>query len=196
MAAYNEEDAIAGVLEALPTELCGHGVTPIVVVDGGTDDTAEVVERAGHVAVRHEINRGQGDALRTGFALALERKAAIVVTMDADGQHRPEDLPRLLEPLLADEADYVQGSRYLGEYDDAGGARDLGIRFFTRVVNLASGAGVTDCTNGFRAIRGRGARAAPAGGAALLGVRADHRVGAPRAAHPRGLGAHPVADPR
>jgi glycosyltransferase involved in cell wall biosynthesis len=154
IAAYNEEDAIVGVLEALPTELDGHRVTPIVVVDGGTDDTAGVVEEAGHLAVRHELNRGQGDALRTGFALALERKAAIVVTMDADGQHRPEDLPRLLAPVLADEADYVQGSRYLGEYDDAGSARDLGIRSFTRLINLASGAGITDCTNGFRAIRG------------------------------------------
>lgn len=154
IAAYNEEDAIAGVLDGLPTELHGHGVTPIVVVDGGTDDTADVVERAGHLAVRHEINRGQGDALRTGFALAIERKAAIVVTMDADGQHRPEDLPRLLAPVLTDGADYVQGSRYLGEYDDAGGARDLGIRGFTKLINVASGAGITDCTNGFRAIRG------------------------------------------
>jgi glycosyltransferase involved in cell wall biosynthesis len=154
IAAFNEEEAIAGVLEALPTELYGRRVTPIVVVDGGTDDTAEVVERHGGVTVRHETNRGQGDALRTGFALALERKSEIVMTMDADGQHRPDDLPRLLDPVIADDADYVQGSRYLGAYDDAGGARDLGIRFFTLLVNAASGAGITDCTNGFRAIRG------------------------------------------
>jgi glycosyltransferase involved in cell wall biosynthesis len=154
IAAYNEEEAIAGVLAALPTELCGHGVTPIVVVDGGTDDTAGVVSRAGHIAVSHELNRGQGDALRTGFALALERGASIVVTMDADGQHRPEELPRLIEPILSGEADYVQGSRYLGAYDDSGGARDLGIRAFTTLINSTSGAGVTDCTNGFRAIRG------------------------------------------
>lgn len=154
IAALDEEEAIAAVLDALPTELYGHRVTPIVVVDGGTDDTAGVVVAAGHVALRHEINRGQGDALRTGFALALERKAAIVMTMDADGQHRPEDLPQLLEPILADEADYVQGSRYLGVYDDAGGARDLGIRGFTQLINVTSGANITDCTNGFRAIRG------------------------------------------
>ncbi len=154
IAALDEEEAIAAVLDALPSELYGHRVTPIVVVDGGNDDTAGVVVTAGHVALRHEINRGQGDALRTGFALALERKAAIVMTMDADGQHRPEDLPQLLEPILADEADYVQGSRYLGAYDDAGGARDLGIRGFTQLINVASGANITDCTNGFRAIRG------------------------------------------
>lgn len=154
MAAYNEADAIGPVLDALPTELLGHPVTPIVVVDGGTDDTADVVERAGYSVIRHETNRGQGDALVTGFALALERGAAVVVTMDADGQHRPEDLPRLLEPVLTGQADYVQGSRYLGEYDDSGGARDAGIRFFTTVINATSGAGITDCTNGFRAIRG------------------------------------------
>ena len=154
IAALDEEDAIGAVLDALPRELYGHQVAPIVVVDGGSDDTAGVVERAGYTALRHEVNRGQGDALVTGFALATERKAAIVVTMDADGQHQPDELPKLLEPLLADEADYVQGSRYLGEYDDAGSARDVGIRFFTAVVNGTSGAGVTDCTNGFRAIRG------------------------------------------
>jgi glycosyltransferase involved in cell wall biosynthesis len=154
IAAYNEADAVGPVLDALPDEVLGHGVTPIVVVDGGTDGTADVVERAGHVAVRHETNRGQGDALVTGFALALERGAAVVVTMDADGQHRAEDLPRLLEPVLAGEADYVQGSRYLGTYDDSGGARDAGIRLFTAVINATSGAGITDCTNGFRAIRG------------------------------------------
>jgi glycosyltransferase involved in cell wall biosynthesis len=154
IAALDEEDAIGAVLDDLPRELCGHRVTPIVVVDGGTDDTAGVVQRAGYTALRHEVNRGQGDALVTGFTLALERKAAIVVTMDADGQHQPGELPQLIEPILAGDADYVQGSRYLGEYDDAGGARDVGIRAFTALVNVASGAGVTDCTNGFRAIRG------------------------------------------
>jgi glycosyltransferase involved in cell wall biosynthesis len=154
IAALDEEDAIGAVLDDLPREIGGYRVAPIVVVDGGTDDTAGVVQRAGYTAVRHEINRGQGDALVTGFALAIERKAAIVVTMDADGQHEPSELPRLLEPIFADDADYVQGSRYLGEYDDAGGARDVGIRAFTMLVNGASGAGITDCTNGFRAIRG------------------------------------------
>ena len=77
------------------------------------------------------------------------------MTMDADGQHRPEEMATLLAPILAGEADYVQGSRYLGAYDDAGGLHaTLGIRSFTRLINLASGAGVTDCTNGYRAIRG------------------------------------------
>jgi hypothetical protein len=73
--------------------------------------------------------------------------------MDADGQHRPDEIPRLVEPVLAGRADYVQGSRYTGRYDDAGGARDTGVRGFTWLINRVSGAGITDCTNGFRAIR-------------------------------------------
>jgi glycosyltransferase involved in cell wall biosynthesis len=74
--------------------------------------------------------------------------------MDADGQHDPAELPALVGPVVAGDADYVQGSRFLGTYDDAGGARDLGIRGFTRLIRLVSGTPITDCTNGFRAIDG------------------------------------------
>jgi glycosyltransferase involved in cell wall biosynthesis len=151
--AYNEAEAIVDVLRALPEELAGHRVEPVAVVDGGTDGTAAAARAAGFVTLEHPVNRGQGEALRTGFAYAQRRGARIVMTMDADGQHRPEDMPALVAPIVAGEADYVQGSRFLGQYDDAGGARDLGIRGFTRVINTVSGAGLTDCTNGFRAIR-------------------------------------------
>lgn len=151
--AYNEAEAIVGVLAELPRELLGHCVEPVVVVDGGTDGTADVARAAGFTTLVHPVNRGQGDALRTGFAYAQRRGAAIVMTMDADGQHRPEDMASLVEPIVAGEADYVQGSRFLGAYDDAGSARDVGIRCFTGLINLVSRAGQTDCTNGFRAIR-------------------------------------------
>ena len=76
--------------------------------------------------------------------------------MDADGQHDPAELPDLVGPVLADEADYVQGSRFLGEYDDAGGARHLGIMGFTALINMLAGTEVTDCTNGYRAIAASG----------------------------------------
>ena len=101
IAAYNEEDAIAGVLDALPTELCGHGVTPIVVVDGGTDDTAGVVTRAGYIAVQPRAqSRARAMRCAPGSRSRSNAGASIVVTMDADGQHRPEELPRLIGPIL------------------------------------------------------------------------------------------------
>jgi hypothetical protein len=74
--------------------------------------------------------------------------------MDADGQHDPAELPDLVGPVVAGSADYVQGSRFLGTYDDAGGARDLGIRGFTQLIRILTRTSITDCTNGFRAIDG------------------------------------------
>jgi hypothetical protein len=76
--------------------------------------------------------------------------------MDADGQHDPAALSALVEPVLAGEADYVQGSRFLGDYDDAGGMRHAGIKGFTTLINTLGRTRVTDCTNGYRAIRGSG----------------------------------------
>ena len=188
--AYNEADGILEVLAELPTELAGYDVRTVVVVDGGTDGTEQVVRDAGFTTLAHEINRGQGDALRTGFRCAVRLGASIVMTMDADGQHRPDQMIELVKPIVAGEADYVQGSRFLGVYDDAGGARDVGIRGFTFLINAVSGAGITDCTNGFRAIRGVRAGASAPRGAAFLRARADHRVGAQRGLRIREVPVH------
>ena len=157
MAAYNEAGSIGPLLASLPEQVCGLRVCPVVVDDGSTDQTAELAREAGSVVGTHRSNLGQGDALRTGFAMAQRLDARVVVTMDADGQHDPSELPALVGPIVAGDADYVQGSRFLGTYDDAGGARDLGIRGFTQLIRLLTGTEITDCTNGFRAIDGAGA---------------------------------------
>lgn len=154
--AYNEEKAIRGVLAELPKELLGYRVEPVVVVDGGEDDTESVARKEGHLVATHMVNRGQGDALRTGFEIAFSRKADIVMTMDADGQHQAADMEALVRPIVEGQADYVMGSRFLGQYEDAGGWRHLGILFFNRVIHLLAGVKITDCTNGFRAIRAEG----------------------------------------
>lgn len=153
MAALNEADSIVGVLTALPHSLGGLAVRTIVVDDGSVDDTAALASRTGAIVARHQRNLGQGDGLRTGFALALLLGADVIVTMDADGQHDPAELSELVKPVVTDDADYVQGSRFLGRYDDAGGARHAGIKGFTALINALAGSRVTDCTNGFRAIR-------------------------------------------
>ncbi|MBK8047789.1 MAG: DUF2304 family protein [Anaerolineales bacterium] len=154
--AYNEEDAIGGVLRTMPKDLYGYVVHPVVVVDGATDNTAEVVRRENYLVAPHIVNRGQGDALRTGFEISLGQGADIVMTMDADGQHRVEDMPKLVKPIIDNQADYVMGSRFKGEYEDRGGARHLGILGFTWLINLLGKVDITDCTNGFRAIRADG----------------------------------------
>ena len=133
IAAYNEAGSIGPVLEALPRTICGLRVCPVVIDDGSADETAKEARAAGAVVGSHGRNLGQGDALRTGFELARHLGARVVVTMDADGQHDPAELPDLVGPVAGGDADYVQGSRFLGAYDDAGGARDIGIRGFTRL---------------------------------------------------------------
>jgi glycosyltransferase involved in cell wall biosynthesis len=154
MAAYNESGSVGPVVASLPPTVCGLRVVPVVIDDGSADDTADEARRAGALVGSHRRNLGQGDALRTGFAAAQRLRSTVVVTMDADGQHDPAELPDLVGPVVAGEADYVQGSRFLGRYDDAGGARDLGIRGFTRLITLLTRTDITDCTNGYRAIDG------------------------------------------
>lgn len=156
LAAYNEAATIEQVLASLPERIHDHCVEPIVVSDGSTDGTAAVASQTGVTVVEHPLNQGQGGALKTGFNLAIERGTDIVVTMDADGQHPAEELDNLIGPIVADEADYVFGSRYKGANRSGNGAvRRYGIAFFSVVISILTDTTITDCTNGFRAIRAR-----------------------------------------
>ncbi|MGQ3413772.1 DUF2304 family protein [Natrinema sp. LN54] len=153
--AYNEGDTISTVVSSLPDSVRGYEVQPLVVSDGSADETATNAAENGAMVVEHPINQGQGGALKTGFEIALENEAAIVVTLDGDGQHPPDELERLVAPIVDDEADYVMGSRYLGvDRSGNGVVRRTGIRFFTGVINVLMNTSITDCTNGYRAIRG------------------------------------------
>ena len=155
MSALDEAGSIVDVLASLPDTVCGLALLPLVVDAGSSDGTAEKAAAAGALVARHPRNLGQGEGLRTGFAVATALGADVVVTMDADGQHDPAELPDLVGPVVRDEADYVQGSRFLGRYDDAGGARHAGIKGFTTLINLLARTRITDCTNGYRAVRVR-----------------------------------------
>jgi glycosyltransferase involved in cell wall biosynthesis len=153
IAARNEGPSIDGVLAEIPQRVCALPTRVIVVDDGSTDDTGPRAAEAGAIVVRHPVNLGQADGLRTGFACAFALGATVVVTMDADGQHDPADLPALVQPVLTGTVDYVQGSRFLGKYDDRRSARHAGIVAFTVLINALTDAGITDCTNGYRAVR-------------------------------------------
>jgi glycosyltransferase involved in cell wall biosynthesis len=112
--ARNEGPRLGEVLRAIPRTIGDVGdVVPIVVDDGSHDDTEAVARRAGARVIHHQINLGKGGALSTGCQAALGWGCDLIVLMDADGQHRPADLPRLVAPLVAGDADLVLARRRL-----------------------------------------------------------------------------------
>lgn len=106
--AYNEESVIAGVIH----DIRRAGYENILVVDDGSKDaTYEKAKEAGVIALRHRLNRGKGAATKTGIEAAKLENADIIVTMDGDGQHNPEDIARLIEPIKKNHCDVVLGTR-------------------------------------------------------------------------------------
>jgi hypothetical protein len=151
--AYNEGENIGAVLASIPGVVCGAATTVVVVVDGATDNTASVVKDLEHATVSCVINRGGGSALRAGYDLAVEAGADVVVTLDADGQHDPAEIPRLVEPIVDGRADLVIGSRVRGSYQKDSHVRAAGVVLFNWLVSALTLRRITDCSNGFRAIR-------------------------------------------
>lgn len=151
--AYDEAESIGYVLEQIPAEVCGRPTTVLVVDDGSRDGTEDVAADFGATVARHVVNRGGGAALRTGYRLMVDSEAAVVVTLDADGQHLPAEMPALVQPILDGKVDLAHGSRVLGHAEQNHFARELGIVFFNRLVSLITRTHVTDCSNGYRAVR-------------------------------------------
>ena len=153
IAAYNEEGAIGPVVESLPAVVCGLAVAKIVVSDGAVDGTVKEAAAAGALVCDVPVNRGQGAALRLGYRLARDGGAKYIVTTDADGQYNPAEIERLLEPILAGEADFVTGSRRLGSEETRDPIRRLGVRVFALTISALTGQRISDTTFGLRAMR-------------------------------------------
>jgi hypothetical protein len=153
MPAHNEADNIGAVVRAIPETVEGLPVVTVVVDDASDDGTGEVAEGAGALVARLPIQRGQGMAQRVGYEIGLKLGARIVVTLDSDGQHDPGEMHLLVKPVLADEADMIQGSRMLGEFEKESRLRHAGVLFFSRLVSMITGTRITDVSSGYRAIR-------------------------------------------
>lgn len=152
--AYNEGPALAEVVAAVRP----HFDHVVVVDDGSRDNTHDVAKGCARYVLKHLINRGQGAAIQTGIEFAVIRGADFVVTFDADGQHRVEDIPTLLAPLLNGEAEIALGSRFLGSATDLPWTRRLVLRgavWFTRIFN---GVRLSDAHNGLRAFTRKAAQ--------------------------------------
>ena len=122
------------------------------------DDTAGEVLNRPVWLVRHAANLGQGAALQTGIAFALQQHAEYIVTFDADGQHCASDLPVLIERLTAADADFALGSRFLGKAHGIPWGRRLMLRMAVLFTRVFSGVALTDAHNGLRAMTRRGAQ--------------------------------------
>ena len=153
LAAYQEEDNIGDVLKSMPTLLGDLEVTTLVVVDGGSDNTAQVSLDAGVFTCVLPVNLGQGVALRLGYELASAHGAHYVVTLDADGQNDPGEMGDLLQPILDDTSDFVIASRRLGTDQTTDLFRRAGVRFYASTLNAIAGQRLTDSSNGYRAFR-------------------------------------------
>jgi glycosyltransferase involved in cell wall biosynthesis len=145
--AYNEERFIGSVV------LKAHRYVDIVIVvdDGSTDATAEIAEAAGAIVVSHPSNLGKGAALNTGFRKAREMSPEAVVVLDGDGQHHPEEIPTVAQPVLQGQADMAIGSRFLELRSRLPRVRAWGLRAVTLASNVGSGLRVSDSQTGFRA---------------------------------------------
>ena len=146
--AYNEEKNIAGIITKLKKY-----TNDIIVCDDGSDDlTREIAEGLGATVISHKTNKGYGAAINSLFLKAKELKTEVLVTFDADGQHRIEDIPIVTEPIKNDEAGLVIGSRFLDtKSEDMPNYRKVGIKIITKVTNLSIKKDLTDSQSGFRA---------------------------------------------
>lgn len=149
--AHDEQDAVGAVVARAPEWVCGRRVEVLVVDDGSTDATAAVAEAAGARVLRHGRNRGLGAAVRSGLAEAVAMGAAAVAFCDADGEYAPEELERLVRPILDGEADYVAGSRFTGEIRHMRPHRRVGNVALTLMLRWVARTPVTDGQTGYRA---------------------------------------------
>ena len=145
--AYNEEKNIAAIILKLKK------ITEKIIVcnDGSTDLTEDIASKLGAIVINHETNMGYGSAIRSLFQKAKELGTEILVTFDADGQHRTTDIKTVIEPILKNQADIVIGSRFLDRDDKVPEYRKFGIKVITKVTNASINQKLTDSQSGFRA---------------------------------------------
>ena len=145
--AYNEEKNIAKII----VQLKKVADQILVCDDGSTDSTSEIAESLGAIVIKHPKNLGYGSAIRSIFLKSREINAEILVTIDADGQHKIEDVKKVTKPIVDGQADISIGSRFLEEGDNAPKYRKLGINIITKVTNSSLSEKITDAQSGFRA---------------------------------------------
>lgn len=155
--ARDEAATVASVVRRAPADVLGHPVRCVVVDDGSSDATGALARDAGADVVRHPVTAGLGAAVRTGLRHAVACGAVAAAFCDADGEYAPEELDRLVRPILAGHADYVVGSRFTGDIRRMLPHRRAGNRALTWALRALTGAAITDGQSGYRALSHRAA---------------------------------------
>jgi glycosyltransferase involved in cell wall biosynthesis len=145
--AYNEEENIATLI----IELKKISELIIICNDGSTDNTSKIAAELGVIVINHEKNLGYGGAIKSIFNKAKEMKVECLVTFDADGQHRVEDISKTIQPIKENKADIVIGSRFLENKIKIPKYRKIGIKAITNLTNSLTGEKISDSQSGFRA---------------------------------------------
>ena len=144
--AYNEEKNIAKIL----VQLMNKGYQIIVCNDGSNDSTGLIAKKMGVTVIEHEKNLGYGAAIRSIFQKSKEMNYDILVTFDTDGQHRIEDISKVIKPIIDKDADIVIGSRFLNDNDEVPTYRKIGIKAITKISNISTELNLSDSQSGFR----------------------------------------------
>ena len=145
--AYNEEKNIASIITKLKK------ITDSIIVcdDGSSDMTSDISKNLGAIVITHKKNMGYGVAINSIFQKAKELNSDLLVTFDADGQHRVEDIEKVVEPIKNNTADLVIGSRFLDKKSNVPNYRKIGIKVITKITNASIKKKLTDSQSGFRA---------------------------------------------
>ena len=151
MPAHNEADNIGAVLASMPRTVAGLPSATLVVDDASEDGTSEAARKEGAMVARLPIRRGQGMALRVGYEIGLRLGATVIASLDADGQHDPDELALVVRPIREGEADMVVGSRMLGRFEKESHLRHAGMYLLSGVVSMLHGERITDVSSGYRA---------------------------------------------
>ncbi len=145
--AFNEEKNIASLI----VKIQDLGYKILICDDASTDSTGLIAKKLGATVIQHSRNLGYGRAIQSLFSSAKELNADILITIDADGQHDPSDIPKIIEPLIHSSADLVIGSRFLDNKTKMPKYRKVGIEALTKLANSVNNLDVTDSQSGFRA---------------------------------------------
>ncbi|UCH20407.1 MAG: glycosyltransferase [Deltaproteobacteria bacterium] len=151
--AYNEADNLRYLLPKIPGKIDGLDVGVLVIDDGSDDQTRQIVQEHRHTVISNMINRGGGAALRLGYDILKRAGGNICVTMDADGQHQPEEIEKLVTPILHNQYDVVIGSRVMGNREKDNPLRAMGVYVFGAIISSLLGKKITDPSSGFRAFK-------------------------------------------